>query len=285
MEIIEAGENNEGETSPLDAVAYESMTFRDIFIRNNLAPNVNGNTWERSVNDKVIYTVNSAAVDTPTIEYSEGEQDNYVPPYSMKIASAKSLNILSSKTSAITGVKGHTYLAAASINVTSYTAGKLGIAAGANSSFIGAEGKTNGYQRYVGLLEPTATSTGSVLFYSGSLNSANLTGYINNPVLVDTNIFKTIPSNEQWLSIYDEFCAIMREIYAQGGDIPPSVDVAADYVCAFKVPKYNARSFRNISLTPAYSKNRNTAFYPASMSKIMTAMAYALWLILVGQMR
>lgn len=271
MAIIEAGEGTGGDNSPLDTVVYEGKTYRDIFINSNLAPNVNAGIWTKSVQGKTVYSLNSSAVDTPTIEKDESTQDNYLPPYALKISSGKSCNILTNSSSTVVGIKDHTYLAAVNVNITNYTAGKLGVACGANADFCGADGVTNGFQTYARKLTPTSTSSGTVMFYAGSLNNANLTGLVNNPVLVDTNIFNVIPSDAEWLALYEEFNAIMVELYEQGTDTP-QVAVAADYVCAFKIPKYNTRSFRNIELTPAYAKNANTTFYPASMSKIMTAM-------------
>ena len=274
MELIESKTTGgETEPNPLDNIAYENHTYRDIFIKKNLAPNVNGNNWQISVQGKTVYTPNSQAVDTPTIEKDESIQDNYLPPYALKISSEKSCNILSSSNSTVVGIKDHTYLAAVNVNITNYTAGKLGVACGANADFCGADGVTNGFQTYARKLTPTATSSGTVVLYTGSLNFANLTGFVNNPVLVDTNMFNVIPSDEEWLALYEEFNAIMVELYEQGNENPQiDTNIEADYVCAFKLPKYNARSFRNIELTPVYEKNAHKTFYPASMSKIMTAM-------------
>lgn len=273
MQIIEAGGGNEIDDSTLDEIAYEDKTFRQIFINNNLAPNVNGNNWERSVQGETVYALNSAAVDTPTIEKDESTQDNYLPPYTLKISSEKSCNILtSSSSSTVVGIKGHTYLAAVNINITDYTSGKLGVACGANADFCGAESATNGFQTYARKLTPTATSNNSVMFYTGSLNNANLTGFVNNPVLIDTSIFDVVPSNEEWKALYQAFNAKMIALFEGNGAAGVNDEVAADYVCAFKVPKYNARSFNNIQLAPVYTKSANKTFYPASMTKIMTAM-------------
>ena len=164
-------------------------------------------------------------------------------------------------------------MAAVNVKVTKHAAGKIGIAVGANTAYKGVAGVTNGYVRYAGKLEPTSTSSGNVVFYLGSFSSADITGYINNPVLVDTDIFNTIPSDDEWLTMYNSFNSILQDIYEQNGAVNVNApEVNADYVCAFKLPKYNARSFRNIELEPAYEKEMNNKFYPASMTKIMTAM-------------
>lgn len=265
MGLIESGEI-ESAVSRLDDVAYEGKTYRDIFINGNYAPNINGGTYTKSVNGKKSYVINSAAVDTPTIVVSEASAPNYVPPRAFAVDSAKSLNLT---TAGSPDTKGSNYFAACAVSITRYTAGRLGLGVG-TKDWVAKESLTDGYEVVSGVINPTATSSGSITFYIGSANNANLAGTVNNPVILNMSMFDTAPSEEQLTTMYNEFCNILREDYSGGSSGTTSPN--AGYICAFKLPKYNARSYGNIELTPVYKKNASTQFYPASMTKMMTAM-------------
>lgn len=50
------------------------------------------------------------------------------------------------------------------------------------------------------------------------------------------------------------------------------IEPPAQHVCVFKVLHYNTRAMVNTNITPVYLKDAFAVCYPASMSKIMTAM-------------
>lgn len=266
MAIIESGVT-EPQGSRLDEIVYEGKTYRDIFVNGNYAPNINGGIYTKSVNGKKTYALNTAATGTCEIVTSESAADNYVPPYAFAVDHDSSVNI-TNKGSYDTTMS--TYFAACSVNITRYAAGRLGVGVG-TKDWVAVERLTDGYEVVAAVINPTATSAGNIAFYLGSSGSANLAGSVNNPVILNLNMFSTAPSEEQLIGMYNEFCDILREDYG-AGESASVTSPNADYICAFKLPKYNARSYGNIELTPVYKKSANTQFYPASMTKMMTAM-------------
>ena len=266
MSLIESGVAAPQE-SPLDDIAYEGKTYRQIFVTNNLAPNINGNELGKSVNGQYNYSLNSSAVDEPVILTNDEVVANYAPPYAFFIDSGQSANLT---TSGNADKVGKTYFAAANVKVTRYVQGRLGVTLGTKDN-VAIEKVTDGYEVVTNIVTPSSTSSGNVVFYLGSSGSADLAGYINNPVIINMDIFKTAPSKEKLTELYNEFTLRLQEAYENEIDNNASA-VNADYVCAFKLPKYNARSFQNVNLTPAFTKNHKGKFYPASMTKIMTAM-------------
>lgn len=254
--------------SSLDEVAYGGKTYRDIFIGNNLAPNINAGNFDNSVNGEYPYKINTSGASMPSIEENEVVESNYVPPYSLYINSENSLNV----TNSINYDRvGNTYFAAANVKITEYTAGRLGVTLGSDINVV-VERVTDGYEVVSGIGTPKASSGTKVAFYVGSSGGANLTGFINNPVIVNLNIFSSVPSLETMTALYKEFTSRLQTIYSQNLAMKGSPVPNADYICAFKLPKYNALSYQDIELNSVYSKNPSTKFYPASMSKMMTAM-------------
>lgn len=267
MKIIEDYADVIVDDSSLDEEAYEGKTYRDIFVRNNLAPNINGGIYTKSVNGGYAYSVNSAAVDKPSIEISYELEENFVPPYSFRVDSTKSLNL----TNASNADKvGSTYFAAASVKIERYSAGRLGVTLGTSMN-VTLDRITNGFEIVSSIDTPKGSTTG-VVFYLGSSGSANLTGSINNPVIINLNMFNSAPNEEEMSELYRNYINKLQTIYEQNGTTGGIPMPNADYICAFKLPKYNARSYQNIELSAVYSKNPTTLFYPASMSKMMTAM-------------
>lgn len=273
MQIIESNKSNDNgstyDDSALDEIAYEGKTYRTIFVTSNLAPDINHGKLYNNRSNSLTYTLNNAPAD-PVLEQSDELVDNFVPPYSAKVSASKSLNWLTSH-------KAGKYFAACNVNITSYTAGRLGILIGVSGvAFAGATSATEGYVTATCIAN--VTSNNDSAFYLGSSSQANLTGYINNPVIIDMSMFTTQPSEQVLAELYANFNQKLRDIYVLNSDsgtesLPVELpEPQADCICAFKLPKYNARGMQNRPLAMAYSKDPYTLYPPASMTKIMTAM-------------
>lgn len=184
--------------SSLDDIAWEDKTYRDIFITNNRAPNINGNSMTNSYGN-ITYTDSAGST---TIVSDPTAADNYVPPYSLYVTGTSSQQAKSNTNYASTT----SYFLAANVKVTDYTKGYCGIIFGSQFGAC-ASTVTDGYEVFSFIGDNTAASTSSTALFIGSASSANLTGYINNPVAIDMSIFTTAPTLEELTNLYKNYTA------------------------------------------------------------------------------
>lgn len=257
MDLVECGEITTGD--PIDEIAYDGLTYRDIFVNNNLAPNINGNSMASVAGGT--YADSAGAT---SIVSDENTDVNYVPPYSLLVSGTTSQQAKGDRVI----YAGDRFFTAANIKVTSYTAGKIGVAAVSTGATI--DRVTDGFEVVTAIVENTR-DTGKL--YIGSMSSANLTGYINNPVIIDMSLFATAPTEEELTVLYNNYNAKLIEMYEGGsGDTGASINPCANNICVFKVPYHNARALKYSALTPVYKKNAAAFVKPASTTKIMTSM-------------
>lgn len=181
----------------LDDIAYEEMSYREIFITNNRAPDINNNSMTNSFGN-VEYTDSTG---TTLIVTDETAAANYVPPYSLKVSGSSSQQAIGSWKA--NGTKT-AYFLAANVKVTDYVKGYCGMIYG--TEFLACANRiTDGYEVFAGITPELSTSQ----LFIGSASSANLTGYINNPVAIRTSIFKTIPTIEKFTALYKNYTALL----------------------------------------------------------------------------
>lgn len=195
----------------LDDVAYGSMTYRDIFVTNNLwylsdfEGNITlSNTVQRYEGDSnKNYKINAG---TPTIS-----QEAYnSASHSLKAFGSVSTQIQASRGGVSLPVGQ--YLICAAVNCTRYSAGKLGIQW--NSPINGTvdritvakESVTNGFEAVADILTTTVSSN-DFTSYVGSMSSANLDGYVDDVVITPLPSGMTL---EQGLALYENYLAIRR---------------------------------------------------------------------------
>lgn len=182
-------------TLTLDSVAYENLTYRQIFVNNNIAPNINNNSKKPVNSSSFTYTDKAG---TTTIVSSDVSENNFVPPYSLHVSGTTSQQAMCNVNN-----YGKVFLAS-NVKVTRYSKGYCGLIVG--STYSGAVNKvTDGYEVKVG----TASITSSNSLFIGSASSANLEGYINNPVVVNTSIFTTEPSVDEFTALYNNYTAML----------------------------------------------------------------------------
>lgn len=177
----------------LDTIVYEGKSYRDIFIKSNLAPQINNNKMTTYAGKTF-----TDSTGTTTIISNATPSLNYVPPYSLYITGTSSQQ---AKESTLYGNNSY-FFVGANINVTQYTKGKAGVIIGNVGAY--SEKLTTGFER-VTFFEAVAGKNNAL--YIGSASSANLTAYINNPVIVPASIFKTRPTKDQldeWYNTYND---------------------------------------------------------------------------------
>lgn len=170
----------------LDSIAYESKTYRQIFETNNWL-NISPGFENGSYSPLIVGT------GSPSIQSSEKDSGNYA----LKVTGTTSQQV---RTSGNTAAKG---FAACRVKVTSYTAGYCGMQF---DNIAGVSEVTDWVTKVVG-----KTSTTRVAAFIGSLSSANLTGYVDTPVVVLNSVFSTVPSVEQFTTLYETYVQLKKE--------------------------------------------------------------------------
>lgn len=272
IDILEAKEiSDEVTTQPsvsvLDEVAYDGMTWRQIFITNNYAPNLNDGLF--TSNKANTYTVSAG---TCNIVTDEANSENYVPPFSLDVSGTTSCQLKSGKVDV-----GQLYLMACNVNVTEYNAGYCGVIIGSGSKSATVGRVTNGWEAITKRVTPETSSVATL--YVGSATSANLKGKVNNPVIIPASIFTSVPDESTWQQLFEAYNQKLVESMSEEndsfdngaaeGDITLPEPQAA-YACGYVLPRF-PRAFKYLSLVPAYAKNADTEWYPASLTKILTA--------------
>ena len=204
----EGGEGNDDLT--LDSMAYESLTYRDIFVTNNIAVNVNNGDKTTSVNGNYSY---GDSTGTTTIVEKEESAPNYIPIYYLSVSGSSSQQTRLYKKDQITDTgaiklpKTTKLYCGANINVTRYLKGYCGIILG-SAMQAAINRQTDGWERLASIIPANSNTSDSGLFI-GSASSANLDGGINNPVIVNSTIFSTQPSQTEWETLYDNYNTIL----------------------------------------------------------------------------
>lgn len=254
MDLVDSGIFDDNE---LDEVAYDGLTYRQIFVGCNILPAINENSFYAADGNKY----KNAQPNLATIVYSEDNEGICAAPYFLKAEGSGSAYL-----QAETGGTGeNSYYAACYAKVTSYTKGRLGVSIGSNVDATISK-VTDGFQ-LVSAIETVTTSHG---YFVGSSGTATLDGLINSPVIVNLKIFTATPTLEQMNTLYAEFVRRSQNVWSQmeaaGSDIPST------RVCVIKLPKHNTRSTKSAKVYPYYSKNAYSQTRPASMSKTMSMM-------------
>ena len=266
MDLIESGELDDAHIpDALDEIAYENLSYRDIFINNNDSPNINENSMVSKTG--LSYKDNAG---TTSIVTDANAATNYVPPYSAYVSGTTSQQACTIEKISI----DTEYFLAANVNVTSYTKGYAGVIFGSNFDAC-ANAVTDGYEVFSTIVTDTRVTSGrnDASLYIGSASSANLTAYINNPVAIKMSIFETAPTVDKLTEMYNAYTAKLIEMYESGStDTGTSINPSASNICVFKVPYHNARALKNTALTPVYAKAATEEIMPASITKIMTSM-------------
>ena len=193
----------------LESLAWEQLTYRDIFIENNLAA-VNGfdqGSWGAFYQNTGINQITGEAA--------------HSQPNSLKVAGTSSQQIVSSVRSS-----AGTYFVASKVSCTRYVQGKLGLCL--QSTPVGVSSVTKGFVTAAGVV--TIGSSHSI--YIGSIHSANLDGFVDDPVVVNMNIFSTKPTASQLEKLYENFVQIGTPADPEEPEDPDqqSLDAFMDYM-------------------------------------------------------
>ena len=169
----------------LDSIAWEDLTYRDIFITNNLAylngfDNNNWGTYKQYAGTNTV-----------------SDEAHYTPPYSLKAAGSPSQQIVSWLRSS-----PGDYFVASKVNCTRYVKGELGVCL--KDTTVGVTALTDGFVTAANIVT-IASSHG---IYIGSLHSADLDGYVDDTVVVNMNIFSTKPSSDELTELYERYVEI-----------------------------------------------------------------------------
>lgn len=256
-DVMDYIENGARPMDSLDEIAWENMSYRDIFIKNNKALKV-------SQNKTTGYTVSSGS---PAIVSYDGTEENFVGPYALKCFGQASQQFKSDSQ-----ISNYPYFAASKIKIDRYVKGYCGIALYTNFSACQSS-VTNGWVTTAKMLSDRdgKGDTAASVIYVGSASSANLDGYINNPVLIPMNIFKTAPTEEQMIQMYEDYSS--KVVTIGGSDqVVSGGEACCESAYAIKKPNHNARAFRYIELDPVFDKESDIVIKPASTTKILTSL-------------
>ena len=184
----EVSQTSDTENLTLDTLAWENLTYRNIFIENNLAY-VNGfnektfdpfkqNTGKNEITDEAFYTA----------------------PYSLSVKGNTSQQL-----------KGYfllpeesSYFVASKVNCARYVQGTLGVCL--YSTSVGVKSVTEGFVTAADII----TERKDAGVFLGSFHSADLDGYVDDPVVINMAIFETSPSLDEMKSLYETYVIIEK---------------------------------------------------------------------------
>lgn len=267
MDIIDGGQLD-AYADPLDEIAWEGLTYRDIFIRNNWAPNINHNNLyypNKNLKGNLASFDNGYGVDSSSgtgghceIVKNNTQAANYISPYALEVTGTG----YRLTTPFLSFGKGVKVFCACNVNISAYTAGKCGIHVGAYTN-CSIDRATDGYEQ---IAKTFTLDAGGAPFIGGN-RGFNGTGYVNNPVIVRGDLFTTAPTEAEWAQMYQNFnMKLIQSMF-------PDNDIPAAYCCAIKIPAYTARAYQYTDLTPALSAGVETEVIPASVTKLLVAAA------------
>ena len=170
----------------LNSVAYESLTYKQIFETNNVLGITAG--FENGSYSPL--TVNAGSPSITTEDKDSGT-------YSLKCSGTSSQQVRTS-----TAYTVAMYIACR-CKVTAYTQGACGIQSG------GVDAALTEVSDWVTKTANRTSTTSSAVFL-GSLSSANLTGYVDTPVAVRKSIFTTVPSLTDFTALYNKYVALKK---------------------------------------------------------------------------
>lgn len=176
----------------LDSIAWEGKTYREIFETNNYLGITPG--FENGSYSPLVQNAGSPSV---TDEVADSGQ------YSLKVSGTTSQQLKKSPGNEPSGI----YFLANRVSCTRYVAGRIGVIFGGSELVATVSGVTDGFVTAVKLVN--YTSLGAQIFV-GSANSANLDGYIDTPVVVLGSYFSTLPTEEQFAQLYNQYVAIKK---------------------------------------------------------------------------
>lgn len=179
------------EYGTVNEIAYENKSYKDIFETNNIAP-VNMNS-KNAPNDT--YADYSGVT---TIQ----NEDYNTAPSAMKVEGVKSQQAMSSKS-----YTGDFYIAS-KVKCTRYEKGYIGIIFGTDSSKY--EDTTLQFEIDEYLTCSSVQSLDADNIFIGSAISANLDGYIDDPVVIDLSIFKETPNKIKLDILYEKYIQIVN---------------------------------------------------------------------------
>lgn len=171
----------------LDSVAFDGKTYKQIFETNNalgISPGFESGSYSPM-------TVNAGS---PTITTEDADSGTY----SLKASGTSSAQLK-------TGNKSGAAFIACRVKVTSYVQGICGCQFDQNA---GVSSITDGWvTKYA-----NRTATSQLVCYVGSFNSANLTGYVDTPVVILKSSFSTVPTFDEFKALYDQYVAIKKAV-------------------------------------------------------------------------
>lgn len=177
----------------LDDVAYENLTYRQIFETNN-ALGISAGFEDGSFSPMIVGN-GSPEITTDVVDSGD---------YSLKCFGSVSTQIKTASSWG-TAYKRSMYIAMR-VNCVRYTAGGLGFSLTGIS--LAKQAVTDGFETISTLATPTYGTSSNP--YVGSYSSANLDGYIDTPVVVLMNIFSVPPSKVTMDSLYETYVLIKQ---------------------------------------------------------------------------
>lgn len=177
------------------------------------------------------------------------KKEYYSFPQSLNVSGTSSQQIRRG----LSFVSGNKYYVSAMVKCTRYSSGNLGVQVTATSppTTIGVNGVTDGWQLVSGII--TATS-GSGFLYAGSIDNANLDGNVDMINII--NLTSAYGAGKE-----PSKAEMDRELWR---------DVNSTIAIACQVPTVSL-SFNRDNLPILFEKNADVRWYPASLTKVMTA--------------
>lgn len=175
----------------LDSIAWGGKTYREIFETNNYLGITAG--FENGSYSPLV--VNAG---TPTITNEVADSGQY----SLKVFGTSSQQLQKSGSES-----AGTFYIACRVSCTRYVSGMAGVILGNGSSSPKVTAVTDGFISLSGVVNFTGTSAS---LFIGSASSANLDCYIDTPVVVLGSYFSTLPTEEQFAQLYEQYVAIKK---------------------------------------------------------------------------
>ena len=173
----------------LDDIAWENLTYRDIFITNNKA-------YLNGFNDKTFGPfLQNAGTNTVTKDAC------YTGPYSLAAFGSPSQQIKS-----MNALPVGEYFVASKVYCTRYAAGELGVCL--HDTTVGVTEVTDDFVTAAGIISLGTSDK----IYIGSIHSADLDGYVDDTTVVDMSIFGTRPSESELTALYERYVEMEKAI-------------------------------------------------------------------------
>ena len=170
----------------INSEAFDGKSYKTIFETNNalgISPGFENGSYSPLV----------VGAGAPTVVSTEKDSGTY--SLECTGASSQQLKLSSTTTS--------TMFLACRVKITAYTAGNCGIQS------AGAEASAGEVTDWVTKTANRTATTNSNVFV-GSMNSADLTGYIDTPVAVKKSTFSTVPTLDKWTELYENYVKIKK---------------------------------------------------------------------------